>query len=43
MWPLTIEWYGDRMSPSHQRKPVAELQSMLRRVGLVSDFWELPT
>ena len=43
MWSLTVEWYGDRTSLSHERKPVAELQAMLRRAGMLSDFWKFPT
>ncbi len=41
MWPLSMEWYGDRLDPDYSAKPVGELQAMLNRAGLVGDFWRL--
>lgn len=41
MWPLSIEWYGDRLDPGYQPKPLNQLQAMLTRAGLVGDFWQL--
>jgi len=41
MWPLSQEWYGDRLDADFQPKSIRELQAMLTRAGLTSDFWQL--
>ena len=41
MWPMSIEWYGDRLSPDYTPKTMDELQAILTRAGLVSEFWQL--
>lgn len=41
MWPLSQEWYGDRLDPNYTSKPVSELQAMLTRAGLTGQFWQL--
>jgi hypothetical protein len=41
MWRLTTYWYGDRLDPAFQPKPVDQLQGYLTDVGLVSEFWRL--
>jgi len=41
MWPLSREWYGDRLEPGYRTKPAAKLQAMLSRAGLTGDFWML--
>jgi hypothetical protein len=41
MWPLSQAWYGDRLEQDYSPKPVAELQTILTRAGLVSQFWQL--
>ncbi len=41
MWPLSLEWYGDRLDPEFTAKTIPELQAMLSRAGLTGDFWQL--
>lgn len=41
MWPLSQAWYDDRLDPDFNPKPVAELQAILTRAGLISEFWQL--
>ena len=41
MWPLSEEWYGDRLHPDYSAKPIDELQGMLTRAGLTGPFWSL--
>ena len=41
MWPMTREWYGDRVSSDFRPKSVATLQGLLTSAGLTSDFWQL--
>ena len=41
LWPLTVEWYGDRLDPDFRPRPVEELQALLDGVGLVDEFWRL--
>lgn len=41
MWPLSQEWYGDRLDPAYLPKTGEQLQRFLSRAGLISDFWRL--
>jgi len=41
MWPLSQDWYGDRLAQDYATKPVADMQAMLTRAGLTGDFWQL--
>ena len=41
MWPLSRDWYGDRLHPDYVPKDVESLQSLLTRAGLTAGFWQL--
>ena len=41
MWPLTKEWYGDRLDPDFRPRTVVQSQALLTAVGLTADFWRL--
>jgi hypothetical protein len=38
---MTQRWYGDRLDPAYQPRPVEELQSLLVDAGLNGPFWSL--
>lgn len=39
---LARAWYGDRMDPDWRPRTRDESQSVLKTVGLTSEFWTLP-
>ena len=41
MWPLTLAWYGDRLSPDWRPPTVDRLQLLLTAAGLTDPFWQL--
>ena len=41
LWPLTIAWYGDRLSPDYRPATVEHLQGLLTSAGLTTGFWSL--
>ncbi len=41
LWQLAQRWYDDRLDLDWRRKPVADRQVILDRVGLVGPFWRL--
>lgn len=41
LWPLTLEWYGDRLDDNYVGKSVEHLQRLLTTAGLTGDFWDL--
>jgi hypothetical protein len=40
MWPLTVDWYGNRLDPDYRPRTVGELTGVLRAAGLVDGFWQ---
>jgi hypothetical protein len=42
VWRLAKAWYSDPRSRSWRLRTRDESQAVLRSVGLVGDFWELP-
>ena len=41
LWELARRWYSDRASPGWRRFTPAEVEGVLRSVGLTGDFWRL--
>ena len=41
MWPLSQEWYGNRVDPNYRPATIDHLQHLLTDVGLTSGFWQL--
>ena len=39
---LAEAWWGDRLSPSWRPRTRDESQVILDRLGLTSEFWQLP-
>jgi hypothetical protein len=42
VWKLAQAWYSDPRSRSWRPRSRDESQAVIRSVGLVGDFWELP-
>jgi len=40
-WPVTQQWYGDRLATDYRPRPIAELQGLLTTAGLTTPFWSL--
>ena len=41
MWPLSQDWYGDRLDASYQPRTLDAAQQLLARAGLTGEFWQL--
>jgi hypothetical protein len=39
---LAHAWWGDRLSPDWRPRTREESQSILNRLGLTAEFWQLP-
>ena len=42
VWSLAKAWYADPRSPTWRPRSRDESQAVIRSVGLLGDFWELP-
>ena len=42
VWELSKLWYTDRMSPHYRGRSRMQVQAIFEKLGLTSDFWQLP-
>jgi hypothetical protein len=40
-WPLTVAWYGDRLSATWAPRSLDHHQQLLVQAGLTDRFWQL--
>ncbi|PYX16246.1 MAG: hypothetical protein DMG84_08140 [Acidobacteria bacterium] len=43
VWRLATEWYRDRLSTHWRPKTTAVAENAFAEIGLVGDFWKLPS